>query len=67
MTSTETRTVAAPCPTCKADAPPRSGNPFAPFCSSTCKLADLGRWLNGGFRIPGEPSLDGEDEGGRGS
>jgi uncharacterized protein len=26
-----------------------------PFCSRTCKLADLGRWLDGSYRIPGPP------------
>jgi endogenous inhibitor of DNA gyrase (YacG/DUF329 family) len=26
---------------------------WRPFCSERCKLADLGRWLNGGYRIPG--------------
>ena len=41
------------CPTCrrtffvrrKDDAPDR------PFCSRRCKLVDLGRWLDGTYRI----------------
>jgi hypothetical protein len=33
---------------------PRDTNPAFPFCTPACKLADLGQWLNGGFRIPGE-------------
>ncbi len=30
---------------------------WAPFCSERCKMADLGRWLSGGYRIAG-PSHD---------
>ena len=26
-----------------------------PFCSRACKLADLGRWLDGSYRIAGPP------------
>jgi endogenous inhibitor of DNA gyrase (YacG/DUF329 family) len=26
-----------------------------PFCSPTCKLVDLGRWLDGSYRVPGPP------------
>jgi len=29
-----------------------------PFCSQRCRLVDLGRWLDGEYRIPGPP-LDG--------
>ena len=29
---------------------------WAPFCSDRCKLADLSRWLNGDYRIPGAPA-----------
>ena len=25
---------------------------WQPFCSERCKLADLGRWLGGEYRIP---------------
>ena len=33
--------------------------PWAPFCSQRCKDADLGRWLNGTYRIPaGNPPPD---------
>ena len=31
-----------------------------PFCSERCKMVDLGRWLQGDFRIPGE-DLEPED------
>lgn len=32
---------------------------FAPFCSKRCADIDLGRWLKGGYSIPGR---DGEAE-----
>ena len=40
---------------------------YAPFCSERCKLLDLGRWLDGDYRIPGEPAdlpeaREGEDD-----
>lgn len=42
------------CPTCKAHVK-KSDNPAYPFCSPRCKLADLERWLNGSYRVSGEP------------
>jgi hypothetical protein len=33
---------------------PRDANASFPFCGPACKLADLGRWLDGGYRIAGE-------------
>lgn len=33
----------------------RAPEDVLPFCSRTCKLADLGRWLDGSYRIPGPP------------
>ncbi len=36
-------------------------NPFRPFCSERCKLIDLGAWVDGEYRIPGEP-VSGENE-----
>lgn len=42
------------CPTC--DQPVTwTGNPSRPFCSISCQLVDLGRWLDGRFRVPGPP------------
>lgn len=50
----------------KADKCAMCGKPqearFAPFCSKRCADLDLGRWLKGGYAIPGRPS---EDEGGK--
>jgi endogenous inhibitor of DNA gyrase (YacG/DUF329 family) len=41
------------CPTCGGKIADPS-TPSRPFCSRNCKLADLGRWLDGSYRIPGE-------------
>lgn len=43
------------CPVCAKNTAPRAENVSFPFCSPPCKLVDLGRWLDGGYRIPGEP------------
>jgi endogenous inhibitor of DNA gyrase (YacG/DUF329 family) len=46
------------CPICGSKARPRRGdppNPAFPFCSGPCKLVDLGRWLDGGYRVEGPP------------
>jgi uncharacterized protein len=29
--------------------------PWRPFCSERCKMADLGRWLTGAYRVPVRP------------
>jgi endogenous inhibitor of DNA gyrase (YacG/DUF329 family) len=42
----------ADCPTCGKPA----GETFKPFCSKRCADIDLGRWLKGGYAIPGEPA-----------
>ena len=41
----------ADCPTCGKPA----GEAFKPFCSKRCADIDLGRWLKGGYAIPGAP------------
>ena len=43
----------APCPLCGRAADPQG--PARPFCSPRCQLIDLGRWLKGEVRIPGDP------------
>jgi endogenous inhibitor of DNA gyrase (YacG/DUF329 family) len=42
---------------------------FFPFCSERCRDVDLGKWLTGGYAIPGAPvpppvsaEADSEDE-----
>jgi len=42
--------MSAKCPTCGAPVPPASE--AFPFCSSRCRLVDLGRWLDEEYRIP---------------
>ena len=38
------------CPICDREATPK----YKPFCSRRCADADLGRWLEGTYRIPAE-------------
>jgi hypothetical protein len=45
------------CPTCARPTSWR-GNPQRPFCSFTCRLIDLGVWLDEGYVVPGEPPDD---------
>jgi len=38
---------------------------WRPFCSERCRMADLGRWFAGDYRVAGSDSLpdpDNEDE-----
>jgi endogenous inhibitor of DNA gyrase (YacG/DUF329 family) len=37
-----------------------------PFCSERCKLIDLGKWLEGEYRIEGEPLPEDEEGDGKG-
>ncbi|MEX0758862.1 MAG: DNA gyrase inhibitor YacG [Tistlia sp.] len=55
----------------KAKGCPICGKPaeaaYEPFCSPRCKQVDLGRWLNGTYRVetderPGEPGAAAEDD-----
>jgi uncharacterized protein len=46
------------CPRC-ATPVAWTGNPHRPFCSLTCRLIDLGVWLDERYRVAGE-SLPGE-------
>lgn len=38
------------CPVCQKESDPK----YRPFCSKRCADIDLGRWLTGRYRIPGE-------------
>jgi len=38
----------------------REGN-FSPFCSNRCKLIDLGRWIDGEYRIVTELKTEKEE------
>ncbi len=42
----------AHCPRCRKVV--EFDEPHFPFCSQRCRLIDLGRWLEGEFRVPGE-------------
>ena len=44
----------ATCPICNASVKPRAENPSFPFCTSRCKMIDLGKWVNEEYRIPVE-------------
>lgn len=41
------------CPICRKPTEWKD-NPFRPFCSERCQLLDLGRWVEGDYRVPGE-------------
>ncbi|HEU4931136.1 MAG TPA: DNA gyrase inhibitor YacG [Pyrinomonadaceae bacterium] len=41
------------CPTCRKQVEWKD-NPFRPFCTERCQLVDLGRWVEGEYRVPGE-------------
>ena len=45
------------CPTCAHPAS-WNGNPQRPFCSLTCRLIDLGLWLDERYVVPDEPPDD---------
>jgi len=47
-----------PCPVCGKPATPD----HKPFCSSRCRQVDLGRWLAGGYVVPGGPPEPEEEE-----
>ncbi len=57
------------CPICARRVAPRAENPASPFCSPACKLVDLGRWLDGRYRLPDpageevDPDADGTSRG----
>jgi len=42
------------CPICGKDSAPK----VRPFCSKRCADLDLGRWLNGDYRVPGSLTTD---------
>ena len=48
----------AACPECGRPTDPA----HRPFCSARCRQVDLGRWLRGGYAIPGPPADPDEPE-----
>ena len=53
------------CPVCdkRMDERGPSEWPAWPFCSTRCRLVDLGRWLRQDYAVPLAPSPGDEDEG----
>jgi endogenous inhibitor of DNA gyrase (YacG/DUF329 family) len=45
------------CPTCSRETP-WTNNPQRPFCSLTCRLIDLGVWLDERYVVPDDPPDD---------
>jgi uncharacterized protein len=35
---------------------------WRPFCSERCRLLDLAQWVNGAYRIPGQPHEEPADD-----
>ncbi|MFQ5785664.1 MAG: DNA gyrase inhibitor YacG [Alphaproteobacteria bacterium] len=61
MTTSETTRKRKPrCPICGRPMVKR----FMPFCSRRCADADLARWLDGKYVIPGEEPADAKSEDG---
>lgn len=46
------------CPICGAPRSPR----YRPFCSKRCADIDLGRWLTGGYVVPGDDAVGEAEE-----
>jgi len=44
------------CPTCRRPTSWRD-NPQRPFCSLSCRLIDLGVWLDEGYVMPGDDDV----------
>ncbi|PCI41729.1 MAG: DNA gyrase inhibitor YacG [Rhodospirillaceae bacterium] len=49
---------ASNCPMCKK----KTDQKFKPFCSKHCADLDLGKWLDGGYRVPAEELLGAYDD-----
>ena len=49
------------CPNCGKPVPWGPESPYRPFCSSRCKLIDLGQWATEQYRLPDETRNDGID------
>jgi len=49
------------CPVCKKETE-WEANPYRPFCSEKCKLADLHKWLNEEYSIEKDEFVVEEEE-----
>lgn len=61
MTQTKPSPRIVSCPTCGTPVPWVPESRFRPFCSSRCKLIDLGQWATEQYRLPDETRNDGVD------
>jgi endogenous inhibitor of DNA gyrase (YacG/DUF329 family) len=50
--------VKARCPGCGKPADTGPDNPWRPFCSERCKLADLGQWFSGRYSLTADDETD---------
>lgn len=48
----------AACPQCGNAIDATAANPYRPFCSERCKMADLGQWFAGRYAIPADAEPD---------
>jgi uncharacterized protein len=51
------------CPSCGRVAEVKPPDSFRPFCSERCRAADLGKWLDGAYRISAPVSEEDLDQG----
>jgi uncharacterized protein len=51
------------CPTCERVVEVKAPDRFRPFCSERCRLADLGKWLDGAHRIGAPVTEEDLDQG----
>ena len=51
------------CPTCGRVVEVTPPDSHRPFCSERCRMADLGKWLDGGYRIGAPVSEEDLDQG----
>lgn len=50
---------APPCAYCRRHA---AVTEFVPFCSHRCKMADLGQWVSGSYRVTGTADVELESQ-----
>jgi len=51
------------CPSCGRAVEVTPPDSYRPFCSARCRSADLGKWLDGGYRISAPISEEDLDQG----
>jgi endogenous inhibitor of DNA gyrase (YacG/DUF329 family) len=51
------------CPSCGRLVEVRPPDSFRPFCSERCRSADLGKWLDGSYRVSMPASEEDLDQG----